>query len=147
MRVVATLGDARLRVVSPLLLARLAIDRDDLTRRRGDVQRPSRDDRSCLHAGDRALGSGTLAAAEITGVTPGRADTGRMPRPTALDEARPGEEADAGPEHVPHRHEPRVDPAVATRRAVALVVLTLLAPGLAQYARGNRAGGRVALRV
>jgi LCP family protein required for cell wall assembly len=66
-----------------------------------------------------------------------------MPRPIALDAARPGE--DAGGTCDPSGHRP--DPAVATRRAVSLVVLTLVAPGVAQYTRGNRRVGAVALRV
>jgi hypothetical protein len=71
-----------------------------------------------------------------------------MSRPTTLREVRPGEDTAGGPEGDRHdRHAPRPAPAVATRRAVTLVVLTLLVPGLAQYARGNRRVGLVALRI
>jgi LCP family protein required for cell wall assembly len=71
-----------------------------------------------------------------------------MSRPTSLHEARPGEDVGDRREHLhaPHRQHPP-DPDVATRRAVTLVVLTLVAPGIAQYTRGNRGVGRVALRV
>jgi polyisoprenyl-teichoic acid--peptidoglycan teichoic acid transferase len=66
-----------------------------------------------------------------------------MARLSALDEARPGGAGEGTHDLSVHRP----DPAVATRRAVTLVVLSLVMPGLAQYTRGNRRVGLVALRI
>jgi LCP family protein required for cell wall assembly len=71
-----------------------------------------------------------------------------MSRPTTLGEVRPEEATRERQVHqAPERHVHRPDPGVATRRAVTLILLTLVAPGAAQYTRGNRRVGRVALRV
>lgn len=56
--------------------------------------------------------------------------------------------ASAGrPTAEPLRHPERATPEVRVRRAVVLVLLTLLVPGSAQLAAGNRARGRHALRT
>lgn len=66
------------------------------------------------------------------------ADTGTTLRITAGDPA-----TGARPLSDPELLSPRL----RRRRALALVVLTLIAPGSAQYVAGNRPGGRLALRI
>jgi len=73
-----------------------------------------------------------------------------MSRPTVIDDARLRVASDPAADDAerPSRPHPRPpDPARAVRRAVTLVLLTLVAPGAAQVAAGNRRVGTVALRV
>lgn len=84
-------------------------------------------------------------AAQFTGILDWRADTGPVPPPTAVPPRAARHETVPRPDGAPGAPVPHLPRDV--RRAVTLLLITTVAPGLAQMLLGDRRIGRWALRL